>query len=100
MKLLHFQGGCQGSAAALRFRTAHALRRPNHLHVSGGQQFKDALIEAKVADGILDFAVFNVPNPITGQLCLDHADMRLTSLADVSLEMLLAKLCDYDRAPA
>jgi HAD superfamily hydrolase (TIGR01509 family) len=41
-----------------------------------------------------------VPNPITGQLCLDHADMRLTSLADVSLEMLLAQVRDHDRAHA
>ena len=30
-----------------------------------------------------------VPNPVTNQLPLDHADLRLTSLADVSLEKLL-----------
>ena len=30
-----------------------------------------------------------VPNPLTGQFPLDHADLRLTSLADVPLETLL-----------
>ena len=30
-----------------------------------------------------------VPNPLTGQLPLDHADLRLTSLADMPLEALL-----------
>ena len=31
-----------------------------------------------------------VPNPLTGQLPLDHADLRLTSLADLPLEQLIA----------
>lgn len=30
-----------------------------------------------------------IPNQLTGQLSLEHADLRLTSLADVSLETLL-----------
>ncbi len=38
-----------------------------------------------------------VPNPITNQLPLEHADMRLKSLADISLEELLVKLgTDYE----
>lgn len=37
-----------------------------------------------------------VPNPITNQLPLEHADMRLKSLADISLEELLVKVgTDY-----
>src|SRR5262245_16650488 len=56
MELLYFQGRCQGSAAALRFGTTNALRCANHLHVSGRQQFEHALVEAEVADGILDLA--------------------------------------------
>jgi HAD superfamily hydrolase (TIGR01509 family) len=33
-----------------------------------------------------------IPNPITNQLPLEHADMRLGSLADISLEELLVKV--------
>jgi HAD superfamily hydrolase (TIGR01509 family) len=33
-----------------------------------------------------------VPNPITAQLDLDHADLRLTSLAEISLPDLLARI--------
>lgn len=33
--------------------------------------------------------VVAVPNPLTGQLPLDHADLRLTSLADMPLEALI-----------
>lgn len=33
-----------------------------------------------------------VPNPLTSQLPLDHADLQLASLADMPLEQLLAKL--------
>jgi HAD superfamily hydrolase (TIGR01509 family) len=33
-----------------------------------------------------------VPNPLTAQLPLDHADLRLTSLADVPLDMLLLEM--------
>ena len=67
MELLHFQGWGQGSAAALRFRTANALRSTNHLHVSGRQQFEEALVEAKVAYGIPDLAILNVPHSIARQ---------------------------------
>lgn len=35
-----------------------------------------------------------VPNPLTGQLPLNHADLRLTSLADMPLETLLATIED------
>ncbi|MDB5081361.1 MAG: hypothetical protein JWP00_3285 [Chloroflexi bacterium] len=33
-----------------------------------------------------------IPNSVTGQLSLDHASMRISSLADLPLETLLAKL--------
>ena len=33
-----------------------------------------------------------VPNAVTRQLSLDQADLRLTSLADLSLEQLLAQV--------
>ncbi|GCE20073.1 HAD family hydrolase [Dictyobacter kobayashii] len=33
-----------------------------------------------------------IPNPITGQLPLDHADLRLTSLAAMPLEQLIQKV--------
>jgi HAD superfamily hydrolase (TIGR01509 family) len=33
-----------------------------------------------------------VPNPLTGQLSLDHADLRLTSLAEFPLESLLLEV--------
>lgn len=36
-----------------------------------------------------------VPNPLTGQLPLDHADLRLASLAETSLETLLGTVEDY-----
>ena len=35
-----------------------------------------------------------VPNPLTGQLPLYHADLRITSLADVPLERLLAMVSE------
>ncbi len=43
-------------------------------------------VRAAQAAGIFCIAI---PNELTGQLPLDHADMRLVSLADVSLERLL-----------
>jgi beta-phosphoglucomutase-like phosphatase (HAD superfamily) len=33
-----------------------------------------------------------VPNPVTSRLSLSHADMQLTSLADIPLEQLLTDL--------
>jgi HAD superfamily hydrolase (TIGR01509 family) len=33
-----------------------------------------------------------IPNALTGRLSLEHADMRLTSLADVPLELLIARV--------
>ncbi len=51
--------------------------------------FEDApngLLAAKRA-GVFSVAV---PNPLTGQLPLDHADMRLTSLEEIRLQTLLA----------
>ena len=43
-------------------------------------------VRAAQAAGIFCVAV---PNPVTGQLPLDHADLRLISLTDVPLEQLL-----------
>ena len=39
-----------------------------------------------------------VPNPVTSQLSLEHADLRLTSLEEISLEQLLAKVRKRVRA--
>ena len=33
-----------------------------------------------------------IPNPLTSQLSLEHANLRLASLADISLEQLIAKV--------
>jgi HAD superfamily hydrolase (TIGR01509 family) len=38
-----------------------------------------------------------VPNPVTSQLSLDHADLNLSSLRDVSLDQLLAEAQERDR---
>lgn len=38
-----------------------------------------------------------VPNPVTGQLSLDHADLRLASLADMPLETLLSEVRKSER---
>ena len=51
----------------------------------------NGLLAAKQA-GIFCVAV---PNPLTGQLSLDHADLRLASLAETSLETLLGTVEDY-----
>jgi HAD superfamily hydrolase (TIGR01509 family) len=50
----------------------------------------NGLLSAKRA-GLIAVAV---PNPLTGQLPLDHADLRIASLADVPLGALLAALQD------
>jgi len=39
-----------------------------------------------------------VPNPLTGQLPLDHADLRLISLADMPLEELIEAAIRADPA--
>jgi len=46
-------------------------------------------VTAAQAAGIFSVAV---PNPLTAQLDLDHADLRLTSLAEIPLEMLIKKV--------
>lgn len=35
-----------------------------------------------------------VPNPLTSQLPIDHADLRLTSLADTSLQSLISSVVE------
>ena len=50
----------------------------------------NGLLAAKRA-GLICVAV---PNPLTGQLPLDYADLRVASLADVPLERLLAMACE------
>ncbi|GAC1354309.1 MAG: HAD family hydrolase [Ktedonobacteraceae bacterium] len=56
-------------------------------------------VRAAQAAGIFCVAI---PNVVTGQLPLDHADLRLASMADMPLEKLLAlvesKLCYNERA--
>ncbi len=59
------------------------------LHPEQAIAFEDApngLLSAKRAN----LFCVAVPNPLTGQLPLDHADLRLTSLADMPLDTLLA----------
>ena len=41
-----------------------------------------------------------IPNPLTSQLPLEHADLRLKSLADVPLETLLARFSDAPPFPS
>lgn len=73
----------------------------NALHVRGDEAIAledspNGVLAAQRA-GIFCVAV---PNPITNQLPLEHADMRLSSLADISLEELLIKVgTDLSRPP-
>src|SRR6266849_1869972 len=67
MELLHFQGRCQRGAPALRFGAADAFRRSNHLDVSRSKQFQEALVEAEVANRILDSSVLDEPDPVARQ---------------------------------
>ena len=67
MELFHFQGRCEGSAASLRFGAADAFGAANHFDVSGCEEFEDALIETEVADGILNFAFFDVPDAVASE---------------------------------
>lgn len=41
-----------------------------------------------------------IPNPLTSQLPLEHADLRLNSLADLPLETLLARFSDAPPSPS
>ena len=63
------------------------------LHVRGDEAiaFEDSPNGVLAAQRAGIFCVA-VPNPITNQLPLEHADMRLASLADISLEELLVKV--------
>src|SRR5438552_10449711 len=67
MKLFDLQGRRQRSAAALRLGAAHALRRPDHIHVSGREQLQQALVEAEIADRVLDFPILDIPDAVTRQ---------------------------------
>lgn len=75
----------QAAVAALDLRPAQAIAL---------EYAPNGLLAAKRA-GLICVAV---PNPLTGQLPLDHADVRITSLADVPLERLLTIACE--RRPA
>src|SRR5207244_418436 len=67
MELFHFQRRRQRSASALRFRAADPLGRSNHLDVSGGQQFQNALVEAEVSNRILNLSLLDEPNTVPRQ---------------------------------
>jgi hypothetical protein len=41
-----------------------------------------------------------IPNPLTSQLPLEHADLRLNSLADLPLKTLLARFSDAPPSPS
>src|SRR6266571_594841 len=61
MELFHFQDRRQRGASALRFRTADPLGGSDHLDVSGGEQFENALVEAKVTNRILNPSLLDEP---------------------------------------
>src|SRR5213083_91233 len=67
MELFHFQGRRQRGASALRFRAADPLGCSNHLDVSGGEQFQNALVEAEVANRIPNLSLLDEPYTVPRQ---------------------------------
>ena len=67
MELFHFERRSQRSAAALGFGTADAFGAADHFDVSGSEQFENALVETKIAHGILNLSFFDVPNTISSK---------------------------------
>src|SRR5438445_1250616 len=86
----------QRGASSLRFRAAPALGFPDHLHVASSKQFEDALVEAEVADRILNLSVFNVPKPVASEASeksgagIDPADVPKTTHQQTALHR-----CDH-----
>src|SRR5262245_57596298 len=70
MKLLHFECGKQCRVAALAFGIADTFRLADHVDVSRREQLDHALVEAEVFDGVLNLAVFDVPDAVARETCI------------------------------
>ena len=64
MEFFDLQGRSHGGAPALGFGTADAFGSADHFDVPGSKQSQDALVEAKVANRILNFPVLDIPHAI------------------------------------
>src|SRR6185503_7404848 len=59
-----FQRRQQSGVASLTLGVANSFRFANQIYVAGCEQLNDALVESEVLDGILNFAVLNIPDAI------------------------------------
>jgi len=92
---LHAHFDCIRCAGDVRFTKPHpelylAVLSALALRPEEAIALEDSAHGARAAKQAGIFCVV-VPNPMTHQLPLDHADLRLTSLADLPLEQLIAR---------